>query len=73
MAVVELQTRYLVQAVWAASGHAKRGQPAKAAAEVRFLPQRHRRQWKVPTVAQLTAMIPPSSRTRVHTHLPGVE
>lgn len=54
---LELQTKYLVSAVWAASGHAKRGQPQKAAEEVRFLPPRVRRR-EIPSDAQVMRMFP---------------
>lgn len=61
---LELQTRYLVQAIWAASGHAKRGQPQKAAEQVRFLPKQARRR-EIPTVRQLVRMFPPDPDTIV--------
>lgn len=61
---LELQTKYLVQAVWAASGNAKRGQPQKAAAEVRFLPPTPRRR-TIPSVRQVMRWFPPDSSTVV--------
>ena len=56
---LELQTRYLVQSIWAASGHAKRGQPQKAADQVQFLPRKERRKRTVPTIGQMYRMFPP--------------
>lgn len=61
---LELQTKYLVQSIWAASGNAKRGQPAKAAEAVRFLPKRARRR-ELPTVGQVLRMFPPDAATVV--------
>lgn len=61
---LELQTKYLVQAVWAASGNAKRGQPVKAAEAVRFLPKRAGRR-RIPTVGQVLRMFPADDRTTV--------
>lgn len=61
---LELQTRYLVQSIWAASGNAKRGQAIKAAEAVRFLPPRAKRR-ELPSVATVMRMFPPSERTIV--------
>lgn len=61
---LELQTKYLVRAIWAASGHAKRGQPRQAADEVQFLPKRAKRR-EPPPVAQVLRMFPPDAHTLV--------
>jgi hypothetical protein len=54
---LELQTKYLVTAIWSASGHAKRGQAQKAADQVQFLPKKARRRG-IPTVTQVVRMFP---------------
>lgn len=52
LAALELQTRYLVQHLWAASGNAKRGQPEKAADGVKF----YKRPRILPTIAQVESL-----------------
>jgi hypothetical protein len=54
---LELQTKYLVTAIWSASGNAKRGQPQKAAEQVKFLPPERKRR-PIPTVGQVLRMFP---------------